>query len=128
MNLGPLTVTVVRRGWDGETRDRHNNKVIANLDAFEVAGCNLQQRNTDETLDARDTVDTTWVLFTPPLPEGEQIGPLDRVLIPAAAAHVLDPDYSGDTATFELIGNPDQLDHIDGSAHHLELILGRVKL
>lgn len=125
--IGALTVTIINRGWDGTTRDRHNNKVVANLDAFELEGCNLQQLTTDETFQARDSTDTLWVLFAPPLPTGRTIGPLDRVLIDAAAARV-EADYSDTGALFELEGHPDQLDHIDGTAHHNELVLRKVKL
>ncbi len=129
MILGALTALVINRGWDGTTRDRQNNKVVANLDSFELTGCHLQQRNSDETLDARDSVDTTWVLFTPPLGEGQTIGPLDRIQIAADAAHIHgDSSYPSTVGTFELVGNPDQLDHIDGVVHHLELIIRRVKL
>lgn len=125
--LGNLTATIINRGWDGATRDRQNNKVVSNLDAYEVEGCHLQQLTTDETTQARDSTDTLWVLFTPPLPAGRTIGPIDRVQIEAAAAHV-EPDYSGGFATFEMEGHPDILHHIDGTVHHAELILRKVKL
>lgn len=125
MTFGPLTVTVVRRGWDGTTRDRHNNPVVSTLGTFTLEGCNLQQRASDERLDARDTTVTTWTLFAPP--PSQTMGPEDQVRIPAAAAHVAaDPGQT--YATFDLDGHPDQLDHIDGVGHHLELTLRRARL
>lgn len=125
--FGALTVTVLNRGWDGSTKDRHNNPVVSVLDSYDLEGCNLQQQATDETLEARESTDTLWVLFAPPVPTGKNLGHIDRFQIDAAAAFV-DPDDGETFATFELDGHPDQLGHIDGSAHHLELILRRVNL
>lgn len=131
MSLGATTVTVLERGWDGSTRDRNNNPVISVLDDYTLEGCFLQQRNSDETLDAaRDTSETTWVLFVPAgaVPDGKKIGLVDRFQVNAATEN-LDPDNdSGTVATFEQDGEPDHLQHIDGSVHHLELILRRVRL
>jgi hypothetical protein len=124
--FGPLTVTVVERGaGDPVQRDRHNNPVIAELGTFTIDGCNLQQRSGDEELDARDTTVTTWVLFAPP--PSKPINAIDRFRVDAAAAFV-EPDPGQSYATFEVFGEPDVLAHIDGAAHHLELILTRVAL
>jgi hypothetical protein len=126
VSFGPLTVTVVVRGeGDPVQRDRHNNPLIEELDTFELTGCNLQQRTSDEELDARDTTVTTWVLFAPPPPQ--RIKAIDRFRIDATAA-AIDPDAGQSYATFEVFGEPDVLAHIDGVTHHLELILSRVAL
>lgn len=127
MTFGPHTVTVVSRGWDGNTRDRHNNPVVSELETFELTGCFLQQRNTDETLDARESTETTWVLFAPPLPAGKTLGHIDHFRVDASTVPTT-PDAGQTFATFEQDGHPDQLQHIDGTVHHLELILRRVQL
>lgn len=124
MILGPLTVTVVNRGWDGATRDRHNNPVVSDLGSFPLTGCHLQQRSSAEDTDSRDSVDTMWLLLAPPIEPPQTISPLDRVVVDAEQAHV---PGSGPVA-FEIEGTPDLLDAGDGSVHHLELVLRAVKL
>lgn len=125
MSFGPLTVTVVRRGWDGSTRDRQNNPVVSELGTFDLEGCLLQQVAASEDLDARETATTQWVLFAPPPPQA--VGHIDQVRIDATAAKTTaDPGQS--YATFEQVGHPDHAGHIDGTTHHLELTLQRIQL
>ena len=124
MTFGALTVTLVRR--TSSTTDRHNNPVWVDGDTEDLEGCFLQQQTTDEVRDARDSTITTWILFAP-APTGPAITARDRIRIAAPAAHV-EPDPGETFATFEHDGNPDVLDHIDGTTHHLELILWRARL
>lgn len=127
MSFGPHTVTVVNRGWDGTTRDRHNNPVVAQLGTFALTGCWLQQLRSDEHLEARESTVTLWTLFAPPLGAGEAIGHIDHFRIQADTVGV-EPDEGKTYATFEQDGEPDRLGHIDGNPHHFELILRRVQL
>lgn len=125
MTFGPHTVTVVQRGWDGSTRDRQNNPVITETGTFQLTGCWLQQRQTLEDEEGRETTLTGWVLFAPPPPQ--PIGHIDRFRIEAGSVNV-DPDPGQTYATFEQEGHPDTLQHATGADHHLELILQRVEL
>jgi hypothetical protein len=123
--LGPLTVTVVN--IDGDTRDRYGNPTITITKTYDLTGCNLQQKTTDELIDGNATTVTEWLLFTPD-PEAEVIRARDLIRIdPAALAHVA-PDAGETYATFDLMGEPDFLDNIDGTIHHLELLLHRSQL
>lgn len=127
MSFGASTVTVLTRGWDGSTKDRNNNPVISVLDTYQITGCFLQQRSSDEVLEARESSETSWVLFAPAPPAGKKIGLVDHFQVDAATEN-LDPDPGQIYATLEMDGEPDYLQHIDGTLHHLELILRRVKL
>ena len=126
--FGQLEATLVKRG-EGAERDRHNNPVLEPTGVTHLlTGCALQQRNTDETLDQRETTDTEWILFCAVPEAPELVTNIDLIQIDAAAAHV-EPDPGEAFASFELDGNPDYLNHhAVGAAHHLELILRRVKL
>ena len=127
MIFGPHTATLVERGDTG-SRDRQNNPIVGDLGpTHQLVGCFLQQRNTDETLDRRDSTDTTWLLVAPPPPDGVTITTEWHVRVDATEAH-LEPDDGETFATFAIDGNPDYLDDFDGSLHHLELILIRVRL
>ena len=125
MTFGALSVTVLHVGWDGVTRDDHNNPVAGVLSTEVLAGCNLQQRSSDELLEERATTVTSWTLFAPP--PAAPLTARDQFRIDAAAAHV-EPDAGETFATFDLVGVPDVLDHIDGVTHHLELWLERAAL
>lgn len=123
--LGPLTVTVLN--LDGDTRDRYGNPTIALTNTYDLAGCNLQQKTTDELIAPGATTVTEWLLFTPD-PEAEVIRARDQIRIdPAALAHVA-ADAGQSYATFDIDGEPDFLDNIDGTIHHLELLLRRSQL
>jgi hypothetical protein len=123
--LGPLTVTVVN--LEGDARDRYGNKAVVVAGTYDLVGCNLQQKTTDELIDGNATTVTEWLLFTPD-PEAEVIRARDQIRIdPAALAHVA-PDAGKPYATFDLMGEPDFLDNIDGTIHHLELLLHRSQL
>lgn len=125
MTFGPHTVTVLSRG-DSSTRDRQNNPLVTVLDTFTLEGCFLQQRDTDETLTSRESVETRWVLFAPPPPQ--PVTHIDHFQVDAAALG-LEPDTpSATVATFEQDGHPDVLHHLNGDQHHLELLLRRVQL
>lgn len=126
ITFGATTVTVVNRAA-GATRDRQNNPIIGTVGTFDLAGCFLQQQSADEMLDGRDSADTNWILFAPPLGAGQTVGRLDQVRVDATAANT-DPDTGQTYATFDQVGHPDTLTHIDGVTHHLELILRRVQL
>lgn len=127
MTLGALTVTVVRLGWDDSTRDRQNNPVVSELETFDLVGCFLQQLASDEDTPGRESAETRWVLFAPPLPAGKSMTRRDLVRVPAAAGH-LTADEGQSYATLAQDGEPDQPEHIDGTVHHLELILKRAQL
>ena len=123
--LGPLTVTVVN--LDGGTRDRYGNPAVTETKTYDLAGCNLQQKTTDELIDPDATTVTEWLLFTPD-PEAEVIRARDQIRIdPASLAHVA-ADAGETFATFDIDGEPDFLDNIDGTIHHLELLLRRSQL
>lgn len=124
MSFGPHTVTILHRG-DAGNRDAHNNPIIETLSTEQLAGCFLQQRNADEQLDGRETAVTTWLLLCPA--PATRVSHIDHYRIDAAVAHT-DPDPGETFATFRQFGHPDYLDHIDGTIHHLELILERVQL
>lgn len=132
MTFGPHTITVVQRGWDGSTRDRHNNPVISELGTFTLAGCFVQQQGADEDTEARESDVSRWVVFAPPPTAPDKVGHIDHIRIEAEAISVdPDPDQVGEAepyATFSQVGEPDNLAHIDGTRHHLELILERVQL
>lgn len=121
--FGPLTVTLVHRG-EGD-RDAHNNPTVVVTGTEALAGCNLQQMQSDEDLDARESSVTRWVLFAPA--PATRVGLIDQFRVPAADAN-LEPDEGQNYATLEQDGEPDYLQHIDGTTHHLELILRRVQL
>lgn len=121
--FGPLTVTVVHRTAGAVDADNNPTVVVGSTEDLE--GCNLQQMQSEEYLDARESSVTRWVLFAPA--PATPVGLIDQFRIPAAAAHV-NPDPGQTYATFEQDGEPDVLDHIDGVTHHLELILKRVQL
>lgn len=125
MTFGPLTVTVIN--IDSGAEDRYGNPARAVTGTYTLEGCNLQQRTTDEELVDRATTVTEWLLFAPPPGAGEAIRARDQIRIDATAAHVA-PDAGQTYATFELVGEPDYLDNIDGVTHHLELVLQRVQL
>lgn len=125
MSFGPHTVTIVPREWDGNARDRQNNPVITEGTPFAIAGCFVQQQSAAEDEDARETDVSRWVAICPP--GSGSVGHIDHVRVPAASVHV-DPDPGQTYATFRQIGEPDALDHVDGTFHHLELILERVQL
>lgn len=120
MTFGHATATVHKIGPDGV--DRRNNPVQTILETFDLVGCRLDQVNSSEFLDGRESIVTRWVLFGPPPPAGKTIGPLDRITIPAVDART-DPDPGETFTTFQLDGQPDHLDHIDGQVHHLEVVL-----
>jgi hypothetical protein len=123
--LGPLTVTVLN--IDGDTRDRYGNPTITITKTYELDGCNLQQKTTDELIDPDATTVTEWLLFTPD-PEAEVIRARDQIRIePASLAHVA-ADAGQPYATFDIDGEPDFLDNHDGTTHHLELLLRRSQL
>lgn len=124
MSFGPHTITKVPRGWDGSTRDAENNPVITDGTPVPITGCFVQQMSAEEYLEARESGVSRWVVFVPP---GNTFGLIDHVRIAAAVAHT-DPDPGESYATFRVAGDPDGLDHIDGSFHHFELILERVQL
>lgn len=132
MTFGPHTITVVQRGWDGTTRDRQNNPVISELGTFTIAGCFVQQQGADEDTEGRETDVSRWVVIGPPPSGGNRVGHIDHVRIEAATIAVdPDPDQAGEPspyATFRQVGEPDNLAHITGTQHHLELILERVQL
>jgi len=121
--FGPLSVTVVHRG-EGP-RDAHNNPTIIETGTEELTGCNLQQMRSEEYREGRESSVTNWVLFAPA--PATKIGLIDHFRVDAAAAHV-EPDEGETYATFTQDGEPDVLDHIDGTTHHLELVLRRVSL
>ena len=125
MSFGPHSVTVVRRGWNGTTRDRQNNPVISELGTFALTGCWLQQRVAAEDEEGRESAETQWVLFAPPPPQA--VGHIDHFRVTAATVDV-EPDAGQTYATFEQDGHPDTLQHADGAVHHLELILKRSEL
>lgn len=127
MSFGPHTLTIVNRGWDGSTRDRQNNPVITELGTFQIAGAFVQQQGADEDLEARETDVSRWVAIAPAPTSPNKVGHIDHVRVAADTIHV-DPDPGQTFATFRQVGEPDALDHIDGTFHHLELILERVKL
>jgi hypothetical protein len=127
LSFGPHTITILQRGWDGSTRDRQNNPVITQLGTFSIAGCFVQQQGADEDTEGRETDVSRWVAICPPPAGGASVGHIDHVRVTAADIHV-DPDPGETFATFRQVGEPDALDHIDGSFHHLELVLERVQL
>ncbi len=123
--LGSLTVTVVN--LDTDTRDRYGNPGAQVSKTYDLAGCNLQQKTTDELIDPDATTVTEWLLFTPD-PEAEVIRARDQIRIdPASLAHVA-ADAGETFATFDISGEPDFLDNISGPIHHLELLLRRSQL
>ncbi len=123
--LGALTVTVIN--LDGGARDRYGNPAVTETKTFDLVGCNLQQKTTDELIDPDATTVTEWPLFTPD-PEAEVIRARDQIRIdPASLAHVA-PDAGETFATFDIDGEPDFLDNIDLTIHHLELLLRRSQL
>lgn len=122
--LGALTVTVLN--LDGGARDRYGNPVVTETKTYDLAGCNLQQKTTDELIDPEATTITEWLLFTPD-PAPEVIRARDVIRIDAALAHVA-PDAGETFATFDIDGEPDFLDNIDTTVHHLELLLRRSQL
>lgn len=125
-DFGTVTADVVKRGAAGT--DRHNNPTLGELRIIRLECCSLQQRNTDETLDQRESTETTWILFAPAPTGIDLIVTTDLIRVDAATAW-LEPDAGQSYATFKIDGNPDYLPHVpDGSAHHLELILSRVRL
>lgn len=121
--FGPLTVTIVHRG--AGARDVHNNPTIIETGTEVLTGCNLQQLRSEEYREARESSVTNWVLFAPA--PTTKIGLIDHFRIDATAAHV-EPDTGQTYATFTQDGEPDVLDNLDGTTHHLELILRRVQL
>lgn len=125
MMLGPLTATVLVRGWDGIAVDRHGNRVLSILSTWELPGCHLQPRASAEELDARQTTVSGFDLFTPPLPEGEQVTARDLIRVAAAAAG-LPPDPDTTTIDFEIDGEPGTWLGMGGAVHHLEIPLRRV--
>ena len=123
--LGALTVTVVP--VDADTRDRYGNPTALLGTTFELTGCNLQQKTTEELRGEAGTTITEWLLFTPD-PDPEAIRARDVIRIdPASLAHVA-ADAGETYATFNLEGEPDFLENIDGTIHHLELLLRRSQL
>jgi len=122
--LGALTVTVVP--VDADTRDRYGNPTALLGTTFDLTGCNLQQKTTEEARGEAGTTVTEWLLFAPD-PDPEAIRARDVIRITAAAAHVA-PDAGETYATFTLEGEPDHLENIDGTVHHLELTLRRSQL
>jgi hypothetical protein len=123
--LGVLTVTVVP--VDADTDDRYGNPTALLGTTFELAGCNLQQKTTDELRGEAGTTLTEWILFTPD-PDPEAVRARDLIRIdPASLAHVA-ADENQTYATFDLEGEPDFLENIDGTVHHLELVLRRSQL
>lgn len=121
--FGPHSVTVVHRG-EGP-RDAHNNPTVVELSTEVLNGCNLQQMQSDEELEARESAVTRWVLFAPA--PATRIGVIDQFRIDAASVN-LEPDEGQTYATLEQDGEPDYLHNFDGTTHHLELILRRVHL
>lgn len=121
--FGPHSVTVVHRG-EGP-RDIHNNPTVVELSTEVLTGCNLQQMQSDEELEARESSVTRWVLFAPA--PATRIGLIDHFRIDAASVN-LEPDAGQTYATLAQDGEPDYLHNLDGSTHHLELIVRRVQL
>lgn len=124
MSFGGLTVTVVN--IEAGAEDRYGRKARTSSGSYALAGCHLQQRDSEEERVEAGTTVTEWVLFAPD-PTPDVIRARDQVRIDAVAAHVR-PDAGQTYATFELEGEPDFLDNFDGSVHHLELILRRAQL
>ncbi len=123
--LGVLTVTVVP--VDADTPDRYGNPTALLGSTFDLEGCNLQQRTSDELRGEAGTTVTEWLLFTPD-PDPEAVRARDLIRIePASLAHVA-ADAGEAYATFSLEGEPDFLENIDGTVHHLELTLRRSQL
>jgi hypothetical protein len=128
MTFGTITATIVN--IDGGLADRYGNKAATVAGTYDLQGCNLQKRGaslaSEEVIDAGTTI-TQWLLFAPPPAPPNVLRARDRVRVDAAAAHVA-PDAGETYATFDVVGEPDFLDHINGVTHHLELLLERVQL
>lgn len=112
--IGGTTITIVKMAED--SRDDRNNPVLAATgDEYVIPGCRFDLQTSDELVAVGEDVVDTWLAILPnptEIDENATISAIDLLRVAGA-------DY-------EIDGEPDYPDHIDGTHHHLEVVVKRV--